>query len=381
MKIVIAPDSFKGSLSALEVACAIEAGIKKIDATIETLIAPMADGGEGTVQSLIDASGGKIIELVVHDPLLRKVTSFYGIMGDGQTAVIEMAAASGLPLLSLNERNPLITTSFGTGELIKDALNKGCKNFIIGLGGSATNDGGCGMASALGVKFIDENKNEIGFGGSALQHIKTIDLSEIDPRIKDANFICACDVDNVLCGTSGASKVYGKQKGASFEDEVLLDNALQHFANIVEQQFGVDIANIKGAGAAGGLGAGVLFFLQATLQRGIDIVIEATKLEEKLQGASLVITGEGRFDEQTAYGKTPFGVATVANKKNIPVIALAGSLGNGYQTLYKKGFNGIFSIINKPMPLQEAMDSAAILLQESAENIVRLFITKQQTNN
>jgi glycerate 2-kinase len=381
MKIVIAPDSFKGSLSAMQVACAIEAGIKNINENIQTILLPMADGGEGTVQTLIDATGGSLVELFVHDPLFRKVKSFYGIMGDGKTAVIEMAAASGLTLLTLNERNPLVATTYGAGELIKDALDKGCKKFIIGLGGSATNDGGCGMASALGVKFLDENNNEIGFGGIELQKLKRIDLSGLDPRIKEVSFTCACDVENILCGNSGASKVYGKQKGATPEDVILLDNALLNFANIVQKQYGLDIANVKGAGAAGGLGAGVLFFLQASLQKGIDIIINATRLEEKLQGALLVITGEGRLDEQTAFGKTPFGVATVASKKNIPVIALAGSLGNGYQSLYEKGFTGIFSIINKPMPLQEAIDNAALLLKESAENIVRLFINKQQFNN
>lgn len=376
MKIVIAPDSFKGSLSALEAAMSIQRGINNIDDGIETVIVPMADGGEGTVQSLIDVSGGKIIELTVHDPLFREIKSFYGIMGDGVTAVIEMAAASGLPLLTPDERNPLKTTTYGTGELIKDALNRGCRNFIIGLGGSATNDGGCGMAQALGVRFLDENGNEPGMGGGQLSKISSIDLSGIDPRITNTAFLAACDVDNPLCGEKGASTVYGPQKGATEKDVITLDYGLNHFSQIVKQQLKLDIKDVPGSGAAGGLGAGVLIFLNARLERGITIITRTTQLAEKMDGADLVITGEGRIDFQTAFGKTPFGVAQVAKKQNIPLIALAGSLGDGYQSLYSKGFNGIFSIIDKPMPLQEAIDNAAQLLENAAENVVRLWIEK-----
>jgi len=376
MKIVIAPDSFKGSLSALEVAKSIQKGILNVDKSIETVIVPMADGGEGTVQSLIDASGGEIVELTVHDPLFREIKSFYGIMGDGVTAVIEMAAASGLPLLLSEERNPLTTTTYGTGELIKDALNRGCRKFIIGLGGSATNDGGCGMAQALGVKFLDKNGKEVGFGGGQLSEICSIDISGIDSRIKNAEFRAACDVDNPLCGEKGASAVYGPQKGASAGDVVLLDKGLEHFSQMVKKQFNFDIKNIAGAGAAGGLGAGVMIFLQAKLQQGIEIVTQTTNLAGKMKGAQLVITGEGRIDFQTAFGKTPFGVAQVAKEQNIPVIVLAGSLGDGYQTLYDKGFNGIFSIIDKPMSLQQAIDNAAGLLENAAENVLRIWIKR-----
>jgi glycerate kinase len=376
MKIVIAPDSFKGSLSALEAAMSIERGIKNIDDGIETIIVPLADGGEGTVQSLIDVSGGKIIELSVHDPLYREIKSFYGIMGDGETAVIEMAAASGLLLLNPEERNPLLTTTYGTGELIKNALNQGCRKFIIGLGGSATNDGGCGMAQALGVKFLDKNGNEVGRGGSQLSEISAIDLSGIDQRIKTASFLAACDADNPLCGTKGASAVYGPQKGASEKDVITLDNGLKHFAQIVEQQLRIDVKDVPGSGAAGGLGAGVMIFLNARLERGITIVTRTTQLEEKMTGADLVITGEGRIDFQTAFGKTPFGVAQIAREYNIPLIALAGSLGEGYQSLYEKGFDGIFSIIDQPMSLQEAIDNAAELLENAAENVVRLWMEK-----
>ena len=374
MKIVIAPDSFKGSLSALEVARAIERGIKNVDTGIETILVPMADGGEGTVQSLIDVSEGKIIELTIHDPLFREINSFYGIMGDGETAVIEMAAASGLPLLTADERNPLKTTTYGTGELIKDALNRGCRKFIIGLGGSATNDGGCGMVQALGVKFLDKNGSEVGMGGGQLSKISSVDLSGIDQRIKTASFLAACDVDNPLCGTKGASAVYGPQKGASEKDVITLDNGLNHFSQIVKRQLKLDIKDVPGSGAAGGLGAGVMIFLNARLERGITIVTRTAQLAEKMPGADLVITGEGRIDFQTSFGKTPFGVAQVAKKQNITLIALAGSLGEGYKTLYEKGFDGIFSIIDKPMSLQEAVDNAAQLLENAAENVMRLWI-------
>lgn len=380
MKIVIAPDSFKGSLTAFQVGESVEKGIKKVDDRIETVIVPMADGGEGTVQSLIDASGGEIIEVSVQDPLNRKITSFYGIMGDGVTAVIEMAAASGLPLLQIEERNPLLTSTFGTGELIKDALDRGCRSFIIGLGGSATNDGGCGMAQALGVKFFDKDKQELVMTGGQMSKIVSIDFSGIDDRIKEAHFVAACDVENPLCGPTGASEVYSRQKGATEADVFTLDNGLNHFAEIVQNQINFNAKDIPGAGAAGGLGAGVLIFLNATLQPGIDIVTRTTSLAEKMEGADLVITGEGRIDFQTAFGKTPFGVAQIAKEKNIPVIVLAGSLGDGYQTLYEKGFDGIFSIIDKPMELQEAIDNAGVLLENAAEAVIRLW-TKTKAQN
>lgn len=374
MKIIIAPDSFKGCLSALEVATAIQKGIKNVDAGIESIIVPMADGGEGTVQSLIDASGGKIIELIVHDPLFREINSFYGIMGDGVTAVIEMAAASGLPLLTLDEQNPLKTTTYGTGELIKDALNRGCLKFILGLGGSATNDGGCGMAQALGVRLLDNYGNDVGFGGAELSKINSIDISVIDQRIKSATFISACDVDNPLCGENGASAVYGRQKGAGNDDVITLDNGLVHFSKIVNQQLNIDIKDTPGAGAAGGLGAGVMVFLNARLERGIDIVTKATNLVEKMKNADLVITGEGRIDFQTAFGKTPFGVAQIAKQNSIPVIAISGSLGENYKSLYHEGFDGLFSLIDKPMTLDEAIMNAAELLESAAENAIRFRI-------
>ncbi|MEX2428833.1 MAG: glycerate kinase [Bacteroidales bacterium] len=373
MKIVIAPDSFKGSLSALEVGNAIRDGIVKVGHDIDTIVVPMADGGEGIVQSLIDATGGDIIKTTVHDPLFRTIDSFYGILGDGKTAVIEMAAASGLPLLKPEERDPLKTTSYGTGELIKDAMDKGCTSIILGLGGSATNDGGIGMAQALGVCFLDENGNSVHVGGHELSRIRTIDVSGIDDRVSNVKFIAACDVDNPLCGQNGASNVYGRQKGASDSDVETLDKGLVHFAHIVKNSLGLDIKDLPGTGAAGGLGYAVMLFLNARLERGIDIVTRLLKLDEIICGADLVITGEGKMDAQTAFGKTPYGVAQIARKMNIPVVALAGSLGPGYSTLYNSGFDCIYSIIDRPMLLEEALANTKELLENSAENVVRLW--------
>jgi glycerate kinase len=371
MKIVIAPDSFKGSLSAKEVADSIENGIKKVIKDAEIIKIPMADGGEGTVQSLVDGTGGKIVKVKVYDPLMRPIESFYGILGDEQTAVIEMAAASGLPLISVDERNPMKTTTYGTGELIKHAMDMGCRNIIIGIGGSATNDGGAGMVKALGAKLLDKNNEEINFGGEGLKDLHSIDISSMDERIKECKITAACDVDNPLCGETGASCVFGPQKGADEEMVRKLDEYLLNFANVIKNDLDVDIKDVPGAGAAGGLGGGLLTFLNANLKRGIDIVIETTNLEKNLENVDIVITGEGMIDFQTAFGKTPFGVAKVAKKLNIPVIAIAGGIGKDANTLYEKGFNSIFSIVDKPMNLEEAMDKGSILLEETAERIMR----------
>ncbi|MEG0773934.1 glycerate kinase [Clostridium sp.] len=374
MKIVIAPDSFKGSLTASEVADAIERGISKVNDNIYIEKVPMADGGEGTVQSLVDATGGKIVSTVVFNPLMEEISSFYGILGDNKTAVIEMSAASGLPLLSKEEKNPLITTTFGTGELFLHALEEGCRNFIIGIGGSATNDGGFGMMKALGIKFLDIKGEDIGFGGGALEKLYSIDISGIDGRIKECSITVACDVDNPLCGPQGASAIFGPQKGATEEMIKILDNNLKLYSEIIEKQLGVSMATIPGAGAAGGLGGGLLAFLNAKLKRGIDIVIETTKLEEYVHDADLVITGEGSIDYQTQYGKTPFGVASVAQKYDVPVIALAGGIGKEANTLYKKGFDSIFSIVDKPMTLEEAIENGEQLLEDASERILRAML-------
>jgi glycerate kinase len=376
MKIIIAPDSFKGSLSALEVCENIEKGIRKVFDNAEIVKVPMADGGEGTVQSLVDATAGKLINLKVKDPLMRSINTFYGILGDGNTAVIEMAAASGITLLSKEERNPMQTTTYGTGQIIKHALDMGCRNFIIGIGGSATNDGGAGMLHALGVKLLDQNGYEIAFGGGYLDKLHVIDLSEIDSRLKLCNIVAACDVDNPLCGDKGASNIFGPQKGADENMIITLDENLSHYADMVEKYLGISIRDYPGAGAAGGLGGGLLAFLNAKLLPGINIVIETAALEDKLKDADLVITGEGMIDYQTQYGKTPFGVAKLAKKYNIPVIAIAGGVGRDAEELYSKGFDSIFSIVDKPMLLEEAIEHSGLLLQKTTERIMRVIKLK-----
>jgi len=377
-RIVAAPDSFKGSLTAKEVAEALEAGIKRYDNSIEVIKVPMADGGEGTVQSMVDATGGHMISVTVKGPMLSEVEAFYGILGDGRTAVIEMAAASGLLLVEPGERNPLIATTYGTGELIRHALDMGCRRIIIGIGGSATNDGGAGAMQALGVRLLDDSGNDIGFGGGSLGGLYRIDINNLDPRIKDAEITVACDVDNPLCGPKGASRVFGPQKGADDAMIEELDRNLAHYADLVESTLGVKIKDYPGAGAAGGLGGGLLAFLGATLKKGVDIVIETVELEKKIRDADLVITGEGRMDYQTIYGKTPFGVAKAAEKYGIPVIAICGSIGKGAEVLYDNGFASIFSIIDKPMCIDEAMEKSSELIQNCSERVIRaLNITVQ----
>lgn len=381
-RIVAAPDSFKGSLTAQEAAEALEAGIKRFDSSIEVEKVPMADGGEGTVQSMVDATEGRIISATVEGPMLNKVEAFYGILGDGGTAVIEMAAASGLPLVKPDERNPLIATTYGTGELIRHALDMGCRSIIIGIGGSATNDGGAGAMQALGAKFLDIEGNEIGLGGGSLGQLYKIETENMDARIREATITVACDVDNPLCGTNGASFVFGPQKGADSAMVEELDRNLAHYADLVESTLGVRIKDYPGAGAAGGLGGGLMAFAGATLKKGVDIVIETVKLEDRIKGADLVITGEGMMDFQTIYGKTPFGVAQAAKKRGIPVVAICGSIGKGAEVLYQNGFESIFSIVDSPMTLEEAMEKSGELLQNCSERVIRaLSITmagKQQ---
>lgn len=373
MKIVIAPDSFKGSLTAKEAASNIEIGVRNVFKHADIIKIPMADGGEGTVQSLVDSTGGKIIKVKVKGPLLDSTEAFFGILGDGKTAVIEMAAASGLLLLSSEERNPLKTTTYGTGELIKHALNYGCRNIILGIGGSATNDGGSGMAKALGAKLLDGDGNDIGFGGESLSQLSKIDISQLDERIKDTIITAACDVENPLCGPNGASHVFGPQKGADAQMVELLDRNLAHYSDVIKGTLQIDIKDIPGAGAAGGLGGGLLAFLNAKLRKGIDIVTEAVNLEKEIVDADLVITGEGMMDFQTQFGKTPFGVAKIAKKYNKPVIAIVGSIGRDAEVLYEMGIDSIFSLVDKPMSLDEAMTHSALLLQKTAERIMRLF--------
>ena len=373
MKFVLAPDSFKESLTAKEVADAMEVGIKKIFKDAECVKVPMADGGEGTVQSLVDATDGKIYEVVVTGPLGNKVNAKYGILGDGQTAVIEMAEASGIHYVKKEDRNPLITTTFGTGELIKSALDKGVKKIIIGIGGSATNDGGAGMLQALGAKLLDKDNKEIPFGGGGLSELVKINLDDFDKRIKEVEIEVACDVSNTLTGKEGASAVFGPQKGATEEFIKILDENLHHYADIVNKTIGKDMENQKGSGAAGGLGFALLAFCDGKLNRGIDIVIKYADLSEKMKGASYVITGEGSIDSQTKFGKTPFGVSQVAKQYDIPVIGIAGNVGEGIDELYDLGFDSILSIMPGVMTLDKALSNAKENIENTLENVARLL--------
>jgi len=373
MKIVIAPDSFKGSLTALEVAKAIKEGIKRVMPESEIAIVPMADGGEGTVQALADATGGKIITEEVHDPLMKKIKADFGILGDGVTAVIEMAAASGLPLVPLNQRNPMLTTTYGTGELIRFAMDRGCRRLIVGIGGSATVDGGAGMAQALGVKLLDSAGNNIPAGGGGLEFLDRIDVSGIDTRISETTTIVACDVDNPLTGPKGSAEVYGPQKGATQDMVQKLDGYLGRYADIIKRDLSVDVKDIPGSGAAGGLGAGLMAFLNAKLRSGIEIVIDTSGLEKQLKDADLAITGEGKIDRQTIYGKTPIGVAKCAKKFDIPVIAICGSIGKDASVVYDNGIDALVSIVSYPMTLESAMRNAYKLIVDAAERAIRLF--------
>jgi glycerate kinase len=352
MKIVIAPDSFKGSLSAIEVSEAIAQGVKQVYSAAIVEKVPMADGGEGTVECLVNATQGKIYQQEVIGPLGEPVLATFGILGDEVTAVIEMASASGLPLVLPEKKNPLITTTFGTGQLIKSALDYGCRKMIIGIGGSATNDGGAGMLQALGIHLFDENDKEIGFGGAQLSYLNRIDLSEIDHRVKETSFLVASDVQNPLCGPTGASNIYGPQKGATGEMVKILDEALYHFADVIKRDLGKDIKNVPGAGAAGGLGAGLMAFLNAELKPGIDIVIDTVHLEQKLKDANLVITGEGEINGSTIYGKTPIGVARIAKKYSIPVISISALIDNSGWIVKEHGIDYLLKPENPPLHME-----------------------------
>ncbi|MEG9481900.1 glycerate kinase [Mannheimia sp. HC-2023] len=373
MKIVIAPDSFKESLTALEVAQAIQTGFSRIFPNADYELVPMADGGEGSVQSLIDATQGNLQKISVKAPLANQVEAFFGLSGDKKTAFIEMAAASGLHLVPNNKRNPLITTSYGTGELIKAALDFGVEKIILGIGGSATNDGGVGMLQALGATFRNAEKQEIGFGGEALNQIQQIDLSGLDPRLSQVAFEVACDVDNPLCGERGASAIFGPQKGATPEMVKTLDNALRHFAKQAQIQLGINIADTAGAGAAGGMGGGLLLLPNVTLRSGVNIIIEATRLAEKVANADLVITGEGRMDAQSIAGKTPIGVAKTAKQFDKPVIAIVGCLREDYPVVYQHGIDAVFPIIRQLGSLEETLKLGKENLISTAENVARLW--------
>ena len=375
-KIVIAPDSFKGNLTSLQVASCLEKGIKRVLPKAKCIKVPMADGGEGTVQSLVDAANGKIVSKRVKGPAGKLVTAKYGWLAKQKTAVIEMAEASGLPLVKGREKNPLKTTTYGTGQLILDAINKGATKIIIGIGGSATNDGGSGMAQALGVKFLNASGREIkelGSGGM-LAKIDKIETHAIDPRIAKTKIVVACDVENPLCGKKGASHVFGPQKGATVKMVEQLDKNLKHFGKLLKRDLKKDVIRTAGAGAAGGLGAGLLAFTNATLESGIDIVLSATKLEKFIKGADLVLTGEGRVDFQTAFGKTPSGVAKAANKCNVPVIAIGGALSDDARQVFDHGIDAIESAAAKDMSLEEAINNSKQDLANAAERVIRMIL-------
>ncbi len=375
VKVIIAPDSYKGSLSALEVTASIERGLRKALPDVMTHCIPISDGGEGLVEALVTATGGRIQYLTVRGPLGEPVSAHWGILGDCKTAVIEMAAASGLPLIAPELRDPCMTSTYGVGELIKGALDVGIRGMIIGIGGSATNDGGTGMAKALGAKFFDESGFDLPLGGAALLNLSRIDTSKLDSRLRDTKMVVACDVDNPLCGSKGASAVYGPQKGATPEMVELLDSALRNYANVAGDYLGKDISEIPGSGAAGGLGAGLILFTNAKLRPGVEIVLEAVNFAKIVQEVDLVITGEGMSDFQTAFGKAPVGVAAIAKHYNKPVICLSGGLGEGVDELFNHGIDAIMSVVPGPISLQEAMSNASGLVESAAFRLGKLLKT------
>ena len=371
---ILAPDSFKESMTAEQACLAMQRGIEKVLPDAKFIHVPMADGGEGTVDALVSARHGRKVDVEVSGPFKdQKIKTYIGLIESDQTAVIEMAMANGIHLIEKSQRNPLFTTTLGTGEMIKIALDHGVTKIIIGLGGSVTNDAGAGMAQALGAQFLDKNGQAVVVGGGQLAQICNIDLSQLDARLKNTEIIIASDVNNPLCGKNGASHVFAPQKGATPEMVGVLDQNLSHFANLVKQQLNLDIAHVQGTGAAGGLGFGLMAFARATIRSGVEIVIEETGLSEKIAQADYVFTGEGGIDFQTKFGKTPFGVAQVAKRFNIPVIAFAGYVGEGIEELYTEGFTAIFGIVDGVCDLPTALKNGEINLERCCESVVRLL--------
>ncbi len=380
MKVVIAPDSFKGSLAAPEVAAAMRRGVTRASNEAEILEVPLADGGEGTVETLVAATGGHFLETRVHDPLGRPLTARYGILGGSQTAVIEMAAASGLELLAACELDPMKTSTFGTGELILDAARQGLSDIIVAIGGSATVDGGTGMARALGIRFFDSAGRELRGGGEVLAQISHVDMSGLAGEIRNVRITAACDVTNPLTGPTGAAAVYAPQKGATIEDVASLEEGLSNLAQVTRRELGIDVETLSGAGAAGGLGAGLVAFAGAELESGREIVLRAVAMEEKLRGAALVFTGEGRVDAQSACGKIAAGVAHMASEAGAVVFVLAGSLGEGAKAMHEAGADAVFCIGRGPSEEGEMMSCAAELLEATAEQVMRAYLAgRRQT--
>ena len=373
MKILVAPQEFKGSISALSAAEAAKTGILRVFPQAEVVLCPVADGGDGTLETLVEVSGGEVKTCSVQNPIGETIQAQWGAMGDGVTAVIEMARTSGLALLSLGERDPLNASTYGLGQAISEALDGGFRRFIVGIGGSATNDAGAGMAQALGANLLDDQGNTINFGGAALSNLQTVDISNMDSRIKDSKFLVACDVSNPLTGEEGASAVYGPQKGATPEMVRSLDDALSNFATVVKKDLKKDVSEISGAGAAGGLGAGMMAFMGAELKAGVDIVLETVNLRDKLASVDLVITGEGGLDFQTVYNKAPIGVARIASEHNIPTIAIAGLLGSNFKVVHEHGIRAATSIVDGPITLEEASERAFELISDSVEESLRFI--------
>ncbi len=375
MKVVISIDSFKGSLTSMEAANAIKKSILNIYRDSDIIIKPLADGGEGTVDALVEGMNGEAETISVTGPIGEKVDAKYGILSETNTAIIEMAQAAGFALVPASLKNPLHTTTYGVGEIIKEAINKGCRNFIVGIGGSATNDAGVGMLQALGYEFYDENNNLVGLGGEVLNKIKSIKVDNRLKELEQCNFRVACDVTNPLYGENGAAYIFGPQKGATPEIVKELDSGLRNFAEVVKSDLGVDIAQVEGTGAAGGLGFAFLGFLNSKLESGIKIILEEIKLEEAIKGADFVITGEGRLDNQTAMGKAPIGVAKLAKRHNAKVIAIAGSTTEDAIKCNEEGIDAYFSIVNRPMTLDEAInkENATINMISTTTQIFRLI--------
>ncbi|TDT60854.1 glycerate kinase [Enterobacter sp. AG5470] len=373
MKIVIAPDSYKESLSALDVATAIESGFREIFPSAEYVKIPVADGGEGTVEAMVAATEGRIVNVTVKGPLGEQANGFYGLSGDEKSAFIEMAAASGLEKVPPAKRDPLVTTSWGTGELIRHALDAGVKHIIIGIGGSATNDGGAGMVQALGAKLLNGKGEQIAFGGAALETLERIDISELDKRLADCRIEVACDVTNPLTGKEGASAVFGPQKGATPEMISRLDDALGRYAKIIARDLDLDVLNLAGGGAAGGMGAALYAFCGAELRHGIEIVTDALDLDKYVADADLVITGEGRIDSQTVHGKVPVGVAKVAKRYRIPVIGIAGSLTADVGVVHSHGIDAVFSVIYRICSLDDALANARENVRMTARNVAAVL--------
>jgi glycerate kinase len=372
MKVLIAMDSFKGTLKSLEAAAFVEKGIRRAYPLADVEKVAVADGGEGTTASIVENLNGEYIDVTVSGPMNHPTRARYGIIHNN-TAVIEMAEASGLHLVPENQRNPFAASTYGTGELIRDALKRNCRKIIMGIGGSATNDGGMGMAAALGVQFLNSEGNLLEGNGGSLDKIAAIKTAKINPAVKKAEFLVACDVTNPLCGKTGASFVFGPQKGAGPQDIQLLDNGLKRYANIIKADLGIDIADIPGAGAGGGLGAGLMAFCGAALKRGIDIVLDIINFEDKIRVADIIITGEGKVDGQTAYGKAPVGIAARAKKFGKPVFAITGFCGDGANLVYQHGIDAVLSAVTRPASLEEIIADSPQLIEEAAERLFRII--------